>query len=139
MKLTLTEVRLQTEAQLQAASAKWLELKLPKAFIAIHVPNEGRRGGKWGRIDGARQKAAGLKAGCPDWLIMGGGGPYGTPRKGEGYHFAACFAVELKVKGTYPSPAQKAFHARLAAAGVPVAVCRSLDEIETALKGWGVI
>ena len=30
MKLTLTEVRLQTEAQLQAASAKWLALKLPK-------------------------------------------------------------------------------------------------------------
>ena len=118
-----------TEAQLQAASAKWLALKLPKTFIAIHVPNEGRR--SWAA--GKRLKSQGMTAGVPDWLIIGGGYDFDSTPLGRIY------AVELKSRKGSLAPAQRAFHARLAAAGVPVAVCRSLEEIEAALKGWGVI
>jgi len=113
-----------TEASLQAASAEYFRLKLPKDFVALHVPNEGRRGGRRGYADGAKQKAAGLVAGACDWFLFGAG---------------RAFGLELKRPGSYLSPAQKAFHARLGAAGVPVAVCRSLDEIEVALRAWSIL
>ena len=125
----------QSEAALQKASAKYLALVLPKTFVPIHVPNEGRRGGRAGMLDGARQKAAGLVAGVPDWIILGPAWVPGPSSKVIG----TAWAIELKAPGKYPSPEQKAFHARLAVCGVPVVVCRSLDEIEAALKTWGII
>ena len=110
----------QSEAQLQAASAKYLALVLPKTIVAIHVPNEGRR--SW--AEGKRLKAAGMVAGCPDWLLLGKG---------------RAWAIELKTARGNMSAAQHAFHDRLAAAEVPVAICRSIDDIEYILKGWGII
>src|SRR3990172_10230190 len=107
----------QSEAALQAAAVKYFAAVLPKSYIAIHVPNEGRR--TWAA--GKRMKAAGLVAGVPDFLILGGGQWYG----GKGL----CYGIELKSAKGRLSPAQAAFHDRLAAVGVPVAVCKSLDEI----------
>ena len=118
-----------TESELQILSAKWLALKLPKTFMALHIPNEGRR--SW--AEGKRMKARGLVAGACDWFIIGGGYDFDSTPLGRIY------GIELKsAKGTL-SPAQKAFHKRLEACGVPVAVCRSLEEIEAALKGWGIL
>src|SRR3990172_3849917 len=108
--------RASPEAALQAASTKYFALMLPKTFVAIHVPNEGRRGGKWGRMDGARQKAAGLVAGVPDWLIFA---PHVNASGAVSLTTTHVFGIELKAPGKYPSPEQKAFHARLARAGVP--------------------
>ena len=118
-----------TETELQILSARWLALKLPKTFMALHIPNEGRR--SW--AEGKRMKARGLVAGAPDWLVVGW-----SPRDAWGA-IGFAWAIELKsAKGTL-SPAQKAFHKRLETCGVPVAICRSLEEIEAALKGWGVL
>ena len=117
----------QPEATLQAASARFLELKLPKSFLAIHVPNGAQLAKPW---HAKRLKAQGMRPGCPDWLIIGR-----APQDA----FAYAWALELKAPGSYLSPAQKAFHKRLEACGVPVAICRSLEEIEAALKGWGIL
>lgn len=122
-----------TEAALQKASAQYFALRLPKTFIAIHVSNEGRRGGRAGMLDGVRQKAAGLARGCPDWIIVGcHDNPVHTPH-------ADVYMIELKAPGKYLSQAQAEFHARLKTCGVPVIVCRSLDEIEAVLMGWGIL
>jgi hypothetical protein len=108
------------EAQLQAASAKYLVLALPKTCVAIHCPSEGRRSWAFGK----RLKAAGAVAGVPDWLLFAAGRAY---------------AIELKSAKGSLSAAQQAFHERLRGASVPVAVCRSLDEIEASLKDWGIL
>ena len=125
----------QPEAALQAASAEFLNLKLPKNYVAIHVPNGAQLAKPW---HAKRLKAQGMRPGCPDWLLVGRSrldsfalgsiqvGPY-------------VYAVELKAPGKYLSPVQKAFHKRLEACGVPVAVCRSIGEIEAALRGWGIL
>ena len=110
----------QPEAALQAASAQFLQLKLPKNYVSIHVPNGAQLAKPW---HAKRLKAQGMRPGCPDWFIFGG-------RK--------AWAIELKAPGSYLSPEQKAFHARLNAAGVMVKVCRNLEEIEAALKNWGI-
>ena len=101
----------QPEAALQAASAEFLNLKLPKNYVAIHVPNGAQLAKPW---HAKRLKAQGMQPGCVDLLIFGAGRTVG---------------IELKAPGGYLSPVQKSFHARLEAAGVPVFVCRSLDEI----------
>lgn len=116
-----TSRRAQPEAALQVASARFLELKLPKNYVAIHVPNGAQLAKPW---HAKRLKAQGMRPGCPDWFMFGGG---------------KAWAIELKAPGSYLSPEQKAFHKRLEACGVPVAVCRSLEEIEGALKNWGII
>lgn len=120
-----------SEASLQAASAQYFKLRLPKTFLAIHCANEGRR--SWAQ--GKRLKAQGMTAGVPDWLIMGS-----QPHYTRGPDSVALtWAIELKARRGSLSPAQKAFHKRLEAAGVPVCVCRSLDDIEAQLKQWGVL
>lgn len=119
----------QTEASLQAASAKYFALKLPKTFIAIHVPNEGRR--SWAQ--GKRLKAQGMTAGVLDWIIMG--------RYPKVVSFASgrTYMIELKAPGRYMSKEQKKFCNRLDDCGIPWALCRSLDEIEAQLKQWGLL
>ena len=111
----------QPEAALQAASAQFLQLKLPKNYVSIHVPNGAQLAKPW---HAKRLKAQGMQPGACDWFIFGGGRAYG---------------IELKAPGSYLSPAQKAFHKRLEACGVPVKVCQSIEEIEAALMGWGII
>lgn len=123
----------QSETELQILSAQWLALKLPRGFLAIHPANEGRR--SW--VEGKRQKAMGLTAGVSDWIIMGRSAHsasfYATAEK------PSVWCVELKSAKGRISPAQKAHHTNLNACGVPIAVCRSLEEIEAALKAWGIL
>ena len=68
-------------------------------------------------------KAMGLHAGYPDLLIFHGG---------------ATFGLELKTpKGTLLA-SQLERHPLLIAAGMKIAVCRSIDDVLRALVDWGI-
>ena len=64
-----------------------------------------------------------VKAGAPDLLMLWRGRVCG---------------VELKGPGGTVSEVQQQMHRKLHACGVPVAVCRSLEEVADALREWGV-
>jgi hypothetical protein len=46
--------------------------------------------------------------------------------------------IELKIKGAYQKPEQKAWEAAVTAAGARYALCRSVAEVADALTEWGV-
>lgn len=108
-----------TEAQLHATVAKYLDwvLMAPAQYTTFPAG--------WGvltKSTAGRLKGAGLKQGMPDLLFFLNG---------------ICFGIELKsYKGTL-TPVQQTMHKKLVAAGVPVAICTSLDEVIRVLKAWG--
>jgi hypothetical protein len=76
----------------------------------------------WGNLPKAtcgRLYACGLKAGMPDILVFFNGFTLG---------------VELKVPGRSPSSKQRSMFAKLQAAGVPVMICHSMEEVYDALE-----
>jgi len=73
----------------------------------------------------AALKAEGLLPGVPDLIFIRAGR---TP----------CFIEMKSAKGTV-TDAQRAVTTALAARGCPFAVCRSLDDVLTALDSWGVM
>lgn len=95
-----------------------LTVMLPDDCVAWS--NENRRNGV---REGARRKARGCIAGVPDM---------------EFHYRGRAMCVELKAEKGRLSPEQKALHARLKAAGTPVAVCRSLDDVTAFLTAQGV-
>ena len=46
--------------------------------------------------------------------------------------------IELKLEGSYQSPEQKAWEAKIKSAGGRYQVCRSLKDIQETLEQWGV-
>ena len=75
-------------------------------------------------IEGARRKRLGALPGFPDCGVFWRG---------------RLVLLELKrSRGGQLSPAQKALHPRLEAAGFPVCVCRSVDEALAAVSAAGV-
>ena len=74
-------------------------------------------------IEGARRKACGVIAGLPDlWFLCRG----------------RTFCIELKTDGGVLSDAQKKLHPRMEWHGMPLAVCRNLDQVLAQLKAWGL-
>jgi hypothetical protein len=73
-------------------------------------------------LTGAIRKARGVKPGLPDYLFLSNGRAY---------------FIEFKTKGTL-SDNQRAFHADLTAACVPVATCRGEWEVFDQVKAWGL-
>lgn len=80
--------------------------------------------GGGGKARGGKLKASGAKAGIPDVLIIQAG-------TGKAHW------IELKTDKGRVSPAQVNTGACLLVAGCPVAVCRSLDEVQAMLVHWG--
>ena len=75
-------------------------------------------------IEGARRKKLGALAGWPDLGV---------------FHAGRVVLLELKrERGWQLSPAQRALHPRLAAAGFPVAVCHTVPEALAAVAAAGV-
>ncbi len=103
-----------TEAALHTTVAEYLNLALPADAVWHHSPNEGKRGFKAQRDI----KKMGVHKGWPDIEIV--------------YRGEVVF-IELKAGTRKLSPDQLACHVRLEAAGCPVALCRSLDDVETFL------
>lgn len=108
-----------SEAQLQSQVAAFLNVALDPRVFWFHPVNEGKRG--WRAQHDF--KRFGGRSGIPDVCLI---------------HEGRAYCLELKTaKGTL-STAQKACHADLAIAGVPVVVCRSLLDVEAALREFGI-
>ena len=108
-----------TEGELHATVAQFLDWSLLPPALYTTFP------AGWGvltRATAGRLKGSGLKQGMPDLLLFLNG---------------LCFGIELKsYKGTL-TPVQRVMHKKLRDAGMPVAVCISLDEVIRIVEAWG--
>ena len=107
-----------TEAQLHKAVAGFLDAGLPTNAVWTTFP-----AGGGGKVRGAQLKARGLKPGWPDIQIFVAG---------------RLVCIELKVGKNKPEPEQVECHAALTNAGAHVYVCRSLEEVQAALRDSNV-
>lgn len=107
-----------TEALLHQQVADYLALAIVAPDWWTTFP-----AGGGGKARGGQLKARGLKAGVPDVLVIREGG--------------RAFWIELKTDKGRVSSAQVETGAALLRAGSPVAVCRSLDQVQDMLGHWG--
>lgn len=106
------------EAALQRQVCEFLRLALDPAVLWTGIENKPRS-----RIAGAQQKARGVRAGVPDILFW----------------FAAGFgAIELKTIKRRVSDEQEIFREEFTARGGLYAVCRSIEDVESSLRHWGL-
>ena len=105
------------------------------AFLRVALPEDDKPGspvwttvghGGGGKVRGAQLKAMGVRPGWPDVQILY---PYGQ------WPF---IGIELKATRGRLSDEQIKCHARIRRAGGEVIVCRSVEEVETALRIRGV-
>ena len=111
-----------TERQLQIAAAQYLDLN---RWLWAHVPNEGKRSGRYG----AGLKAQGLKRGVPDILIFEYWGDYV-----QGFSGGFGVALELKHGKNKLTAEQSVWLDRLERRGWLCQVCYSIDEVIEACK-----
>lgn len=108
-----------TEQQLHEAVVQFLGLALPPHAVWWHTANQGQR-----TIGAAMKlKRMGLLAGIPDIAVL---------------HAGKLVFLELKRHGGEASDAQIATAGRLRAAGAYVSFCRTLGEVECALRHAGI-
>ncbi len=109
------------EDALQTTVMQYLNLQGPRwGFFACHIPNGGKRNAR----EAGRLKGMGVKAGVPDILIVKDG---------------RADWIELKADSGRVSPTQRDMHCTLVERGCRIIVCRSLDEVITALKAWEIM
>jgi len=108
-------VRRQSEAALQHAVMQYLALALPPDAIAHHSPGEGMRSLRAQRD----LKRSGHVKGWPDIEIIWRGRAY---------------FIELKAPRGSLSAAQRETHRRLSYAGAEVMLCKSVEQVEAALR-----
>lgn len=104
------------EQQLHKAVAQFLDRALPEKYRWSTFPSGGG-----GRVRGAQLRAMGLKSGWPDILILCPDGKW-------------C-SIELKAEKGRLSEAQERFAEW---AGPTLQVCRSIEQVESALRWWGI-
>lgn len=113
--LVLREKMKTTERAEQVAVFQWIDAsigKYPALKNAFHPANGGKR-----HIGVARKmKAEGVRRGVPDIILL-----YPT-------HIFNGLAIEMKIKGNYPTKEQKEWMERLKVANYKVALCYSADE-----------
>lgn len=105
------------EQALHLAVARHLDAALPAEAFWFHCPNGGARS----KVEAGIFKALGVRAGFPDIGIV---------------WRASLWCIELKAAKGRTTDVQLACHDRLRACGVPVVVCRSVDEVESILRLW---
>lgn len=119
------------EQAIQAAILETLRLAYPDVFV-FSVPNGGMIMDP--RVV-SKLKWQGLRPGVPDlvlcWSIPGDKFVSGRAHPETGF-------LEIKRPGNYLSDDQKEVHAILTAKGHRVAVCRSVDDLHSTLRDWGV-
>jgi hypothetical protein len=109
------------ELALQIAVKQYLDAALP----ANYLWTASAAGVRVAMHTATQMKAAGIKRGFPDILIL-------SPRGGVVW-------IELKAKDGSLLPEQKAFRDHCQATGRDIwALARSVDDVEAALKRWGV-
>jgi len=105
-----------SESELHASVAEFLDWALLPPTVWTTFP---AGWGKLGRATAGKLKRAGLKEGMPDILIFFNGRTYG---------------IELKVGRNKQGAAQEHMQLLLAGAGVPMFICRSVDDVQHVLK-----
>lgn len=103
-----------TEAQLHKAVAHFLRLALKPPTIWTTI---GHGGG--GRVRGAQLKAMGMQKGWPDILVIDDG---------------VAIGIELKAKKGAQSDEQKSIEVSFIKAGMAYWLCRSVEDVEDALR-----
>lgn len=94
-----------------------------KGIFAYHPANEiAVKGPAIGRAI-AKNKWNGTTPGFPDVLC---------------FYKGRAFVFEVKAKGGYLTPAQKAVRDQIEAQGIPFAVVRSIDDVKEAMEEWRV-
>ncbi|MGA9874535.1 MAG: hypothetical protein WBQ21_01875 [Solirubrobacteraceae bacterium] len=87
----------------------------------------------------AKLARLGLKRGIPDILVWHDGRSCGIELKRPGGVLSKTRMVRTKRRGALRLvEGQADVFPRLVAAGMRIAVCRSVDEVLAALRGWGV-
>ena len=107
-----------TEEQLHRSVADFLRVALPENSFFTSV----QPGGSSLALN-AKRKALGVVAGVPDFLIWFEGHSIG---------------IELKTATGRVSASQRDTLARMHWAGVKIFICRSLNDVEAALRMFGV-
>lgn len=124
------------ERSLQITSKTWFDWALPDV-LAIHVPNEAFFGEdrQAAIIQMSLLKKQGFMPGVADWLLFWQQRDYTPdPLLYIPYHGA----IELKIGSGQLSESQIKFRDKWKATGGLHAVCRSMNEIETTVKSWGL-
>lgn len=117
--------RKQPEAALQKAVIEHIHKKAPDALV-FAVPNGGKRNAR----EAAIMKGMGVMPGVADLLIFWQGRREIYPGFG---------AIELKIDKGKQSPSQEAFEKSWTALGGKYALCRSIDDADDILLGWGIV
>ena len=104
------------EDGLQRAAIELCNRKYRRDLMAYHTPNGGYRT----RIEAARLQGLGVLAGVPDITLAIRGGRLGY--------------IELKTPKGRLSTAQIIFRAAAEGLGIPWVVCRSISEVDEAVK-----
>ena len=107
------------EDDLQRDVCRFLDVALPTGSMYFAVPNGGRRHAR----EAARMKGLGLRAGIPDLEVI---------------HRGRALFIELKAKRGVMSQAQRDMLRLLGFCGCPVMLCRSVPEVEAALRDAGM-
>jgi hypothetical protein len=107
-----------SEDDLAFAVAEALDILLPKDAVWTAWDFS-----KAGKVEGGRKKKLGVKAGWPDLGVFWRG---------------VMVPIELKIERGRLRTEQKALHPRLAAAGFPVTVCRSVNAVLKTLADAGI-
>jgi hypothetical protein len=121
--MATTRRRIPTEHQEQVALFTWAwhnRQKYPLLRLLFAVPNGGHRN----IVVAKRMRDEGQKAGVPDILLP-------VMRNG----FGGCF-IELKRKGNYPSPIQKAWMSELTEQGYAVHLCYGWEAARDVLVAY---
>jgi VRR-NUC domain len=108
------------ESALQVAVIAYLRAVLPLSARAFAVPN----GLHTSKLQAARAVKEGLTAGIPDVCIVRNDG--------------LCAFIELKAGKNKVTPEQFEFLDWCVSHNVPAAVCRSIDDVRSALVVWGI-
>ena len=131
MKLKLTAPPEPTEFQLQQSVAELLDwILLPPAFYTAFPAG-------WGKLPpriAGLLKACGLKRGMPDVLVFDLHHMIATNT------FPKVIGIELKRnnKSSTTSDEQKVMHGKLGSIGIPVHVCRTLEQVIGVLDFEGI-
>lgn len=117
---------MRAEDRLQASVAQYLDRVLPSASWWTATANGAFLGGRT-KLDRIKQwkrmERTGIKQGTPDLIIC---------------HEGRFLSIELKQEGEFATDAQNQVEDRIAIAGGGYAVCRSIEDVEQTLIGWGV-
>ena len=108
------------EDAIQWAIFDHIRARGPRDLVAWHTPNGGRRN----RIEAARFKGLGVRAGVSDLVAV---------------HRGRIFALELKAPGGSATETQLKFIADMERAGASTCVADGLDEALAVLEAWGLL